>query len=170
LTLGATLQNIYRGSAGESLSWSTDEKENLPAILKLGTSYRVIENVTLALDSDFTLNGEDQTVYHGGVEWQVIPLLALRAGLGQKNASVEDGKIGVVTDYTLGVGVTYSGFRFDYAYKQDPSFNEFSTHYFSFCYFGGTFERPVNTEKDTLSKYEELIESNNKTASQSTKE
>ncbi len=144
LTVGATLQNV----AG-SLDWSTGEKETLPRLFKLGCSYKAIENVLVALDTDFDLDGGRDMVAHGGAEWQVIPLLALRAGIDQKAASIDEGTTGTSTNYLLGIGLTLDGFRFDYAYRQDPNFSELSTHYFSICYTGGP-EEPVKQASEII--------------------
>jgi len=138
LTFGATLQNIIG-----SLDWSTGEKEKLPKLLKLGGAYKASNDVTVSLDTDLDLDGVSNTVAHGGVEWQVIPLLALRAGISQKVASVDDETMGTSTDYSLGAGVMLDGFRFDYAYRQDPNFADLSTHYFSISYCGGSNEKSV---------------------------
>jgi len=144
LTIGATLQN-----AAGSLDWSTGEKETLPRLFKLGCAYKALDNVTVALDTDFDLDGGRDMVAHGGAEWQVIPFLALRAGIDQKAASIAEDTTGTTTDYILGVGLTLDGFRFDYAYRQDPNFSELSTNYFSICYTGGSDE-PVKQASEVM--------------------
>jgi len=154
-TVGAMLHNILRGSGGESLTWSTGEKEEIPVYLGLGCSYKVIDNVLVAIDSDLS---SMNTVYRGGIEWQVIPLLALRAGIDQKNTSINDNETGISSAYSLGAGIMWSGFRFDYAYKQNPVFTEYSTHYFSLGYAGEPMLKPVKAEESPLAQYEKLIE------------
>jgi hypothetical protein len=144
LTIGATLQNI----AG-SVNWSTGENETLPKLFKLGCAYKALENVTVALDTDFDLDGGRDMVAHGGAEWQVIPFLSLRAGIDQQAASISEGTTGTTTDYVLGVGLNLGGFRFDYAYRQDPNFSELSTNYFSICYTGGSDE-PVKQASEVM--------------------
>ena len=138
LTLGATLQNIIG-----TLDWSTGEKEKLPKVLKIGGAYKAANDVTVSIDTDLDLDGVTNTVAHGGVEWQVIPLLALRAGMDQKVESIDDETMGTTIDYSLGVGVMVDGFRFDYAYRQDPNFADLSTHYFSISYSGPAEEKPA---------------------------
>ena len=165
VTVGAAVQNL-----GGSLSWSTGEREKLPMLLKLGGAYKALDNVTVALDTDFDLDGGRDMVAHSGVEWQVIQYLALRAGIDQKAASVDDATTGSATSYTAGVGLMFQGFRFDYAYRQDPNYSEFSTHYFSLCFTGPEIGGPAKTENDTISQsktennnisqYEKLLEKN----------
>ncbi len=154
LSFGATAQNVMG-----SVSWATSEQEKLPSILKIGTAYKALDNVIVSMDNDIDLDGNKSLASHLGTEWQVIPMLALRAGLDQKNASIDDGTVGLSTSYTLGVGINYAGFRFDYAYRQDPVFAEYSSQYFSFCYTG--FEQPkqVKTadkvaDKGIIEKYQ----------------
>jgi hypothetical protein len=89
-------------------------------------------------------------VAHGGVEWQVIPLLSLRAGIDQKAASIAEDTTGTSTNYLLGIGLKLDGFRFDYAYRQDPNFAELSTHYFSICYTGAPVEEPVRQTSEVI--------------------
>ena len=141
LTFGATLQNIYGMLTDGSINWSTGEKEKLPTLLKLGCSYRALDNVLLNLDSTSALGTERNLVFNGGAEWQVVDALALRAGFDQKNESVSDGTAGVSTRLALGVGLTWTTFRFDYAFRYDPEFNDLSTHYFSFSIFANPPEK-----------------------------
>jgi hypothetical protein len=141
LTFGATLQNIYGMLTDGSINWSTGEKEKLPTLLKLGCSYRALDNVLLNLDSTSAPGTERNLVFNGGAEWQVVEALALRAGFDQKNESVSDGTAGVSTRLALGVGLTWTTFRFDYAFRYDPEFNDLSTHYFSFSIFANPPEK-----------------------------
>ena len=145
LTIGATVQNLMG-----SLDWSTDEKETLPRLFKVGCSYKAVENVMVALDTDFDLDGGRDMVAHGGVEWQVIPMLSLRAGIDQQASSIADGTTGTSTDYLLGLGLQLDGFRFDYAYRQDQAFSELSTHYFSICYTGSPIEGLVKQVSEVI--------------------
>jgi len=160
LTFGAVMQNMYRGKEGESITWTTDEKETLPTTYKLGVSYLVLDNVTLLLDSDIPARNEQKIAFHAGTEWRVMPMLTLRIGADQREESVTDTnpETQLVARYTLGVGLSFAGFRFDYAYKQDPVFNELSTNYFSLCYIGNPFEKAKKVEESPLSTdYEKLM-------------
>jgi len=150
LSFGATIQNIYGGDKGESIRWSTGQNEKLPQTLKAGCSYQVLDNVKLLLDMESNLSDQRNIVFHGGSEWQVIPLLALRIGFDQKEASTGEDKLDVLTSCTAGIGIEYSGFRFDYAYRQDTVFPEFSSHYFSLSFSGAPLGEPDKTVKKTI--------------------
>jgi hypothetical protein len=157
LTLGATLQNLGRGSAGESLTWSTEEKEQLPTNLKLGAAYKVIENVTLVIESNSALGVNVPPAFCGGAEWQANQFIALRTGFDQKIEAIDPEKIGTFTRYSAGVGLSYAGFRFDYAYRYDPIYQELSAHYFSISYLGPVFKKPVENKESPLARYEQII-------------
>ena len=122
----------------------------------------------------------------------MIPMLSLRAGFDQSVNSIDEDVTAVTTAYTLGMGMEYQGFRFDYAYKLNPEFSELSTHYFSMCYNGFEEPKAEKAEKNTiaeqpetkpegtttvvaeqkssgddiLDQYRQLIESNDKKVSQ----
>jgi len=163
LTLGATLQNAYRGREGSSIAWSTGQSETLPTVLKLGCSYMATDNVMVALDTDTFIGVDRKMMFHGGCEWQLMPALALRGGFDQREESIDDRTIGVATYYSLGVGLTLNGFRFDYAYRQDINFTELSSHYFSFSFCAEPPAKPA-AEKSTLTRYENMIDNQENTA------
>jgi hypothetical protein len=150
LTVGATLQNFYKGMEGESLSWSTGEKEELPRNLNLGVAYKALDSVTLLFDNNISMSDTGTSLSHAGVEWQAIDYLALRLGLDQRGASINGSTMGAVTDNVLGVGIMYQGFRFDYAYKMDADVSALSTHYFSLCYTGIEQPKPIRTERNEI--------------------
>jgi hypothetical protein len=150
LSVGATLQNFYKGTEGESLTWSTGEKEQLPRNLNLGVAYKALDSVTLVFDNTVSMSETNSSVSHAGVEWQAIEYLALRLGMDQKEIAINDDQMGVATNLSLGVGIMYSGFRFDYAYKMDAQVEALSTHYFSFCYTGIEQPKPIKTDRNEV--------------------
>ncbi len=74
--------------------------------LRLGASYRPLKDAILALD----LDGR----YHLGAEYEVLDLLALRAGL-QEDPDASDG-----VTYSYGAGLKYGVLRFDFARVDHP--------------------------------------------------
>jgi hypothetical protein len=114
------------------------------------------------MDTDTSLNGARGTVGRFGVEWRAMEILALRVGVGQRIVSVAKDTPGVIGEYSLGAGVNYQGFSFDYAYKVANDFSEFTSHYFSFCYTGEEIETKNTTEADIFadSSYEKLFQGN----------
>ncbi len=99
MAVGMTLQNAF----GSSVIWTTKHEDRIISNLKLGVAYnptkRVLSNFTLAVDLDifYTL------IPHVGIEYQLLNLLSLRAGLDDMNP-------------TLGVGLRIAGFTVDYAF------------------------------------------------------
>lgn len=77
-----------------------------PRSLRLGASYRVLKDALVALD----LDGR----YHMGAEYEVLDLLALRAGV-QEDPDAADG-----VTLSFGAGVKYGVFRFDFARVEHP--------------------------------------------------
>jgi hypothetical protein len=146
LALGATIQNLTG-----SIDWSTGEKERLPMTLKLGSSYKALENVTLLLDTDMNMSQARSLVLHGGVEYQVIQYLSLRAGFDQSEGATDVDTSIVNTNYSLGVGIDYANVRFDYTYKINNEFSDLSTHYFSICFFGDNSPKTTKVENDNNS-------------------
>jgi len=142
LSIGAMAQNVYRGSAGESITWSTDEKEKLPTSITTGCSLKATDNITFVVGSNSPLGTSQKTGYGFGVEWQIIPLIALRAGVSIQDESALSEVHDMVSKPSIGLGVNYAGFRFDYAYKHDLEFSDLSTSYFSIGYVG----MPILTE------------------------
>jgi len=121
LSGGFTLQNV-----GGSVNWKSGTKENLPTTGKLGAALN-LEKASAAADIEF---GGGNTLAHGGIEVRPMDMLALRAGVDQSKVSATD----TALNLTYGVGVKTDGFSFDYAYRQDTTFNENSAYYFSISF------------------------------------
>jgi hypothetical protein len=118
LTAGLTFQNL-----GGAVSWQSGTKEDIPMNTRVG----------LALDLGKTLlagdieSGASGTLLHGGVEYQLLPGLALRGGLENSSLSRSDKALNLCA----GVGIKYDGIALDYAYRQDGTLANNSTHYIS---------------------------------------
>jgi hypothetical protein len=139
---GVTLTNIL----GKAMNWSSDEKEVMPATLKVGGSFNILgpaetsiyenkDHVLIGLlDANLGFAKEDGLAIHGGLEWQPIKYLALRFGVSQANISVDEGSVGSAINLTAGVGFCWEGISFDYAYYQDSNMAANQSHYFSISY------------------------------------
>jgi hypothetical protein len=131
---GASISNI-----GSSVNWGSGAKENIEGSAKLGASAKVIGENALnkslpgeliaALDIELLPNGKPMAL-HAGAEYKAIKMLSVRLGLDQD--PVSPGKTS--SSLTAGVGIEFSGFRFDYAYRMNPDAQELSNHYFSLSY------------------------------------
>ena len=144
-SLGLNAQNVLSFS-GATLNWSTDQKEKNESRLKLGGALRPDPRLVLALDADFNPAGDAPLLLHGGAEDKPVPYLSLRLGVDQNPMAQGSGQSAIINSFTAGVGVEIQGFKFDYAYYQDPTFNAFSTHYFSMS-FAANQEREKSESK-----------------------
>ncbi|MDD5593594.1 MAG: S-layer homology domain-containing protein [Candidatus Margulisbacteria bacterium] len=132
LVLGLNLQNILPFDMGGRINWDYGYTEGIPAVAKIGAALTDFEGrLLMAVDYDMWLTRKASPAYHAGLEWELNPMLTVRAGLDQNFSSTATNN-GV--NPTLGLGFYLSGFRFDYAYH--PYYAESSnvTHFFSLSY------------------------------------
>jgi hypothetical protein len=93
------------------------ENDPLPTEVAAGASMELMNgNLLLAADATVPVNGEFDVA--AGAEYQVVPMLALRAGgsLQAKNSADEAGG-GFVDALSFGVGTGWNRFSLDYAFK-----------------------------------------------------
>jgi hypothetical protein len=153
-SFGASINNI-----GSSIKWVSDSKEIIEGVTKLGASAKLIGADGMFKDlpgqlvasADLKLlSGGKPAAMSIGAEYKVMNYLALRAGLDQEPISASE----TSNCFTAGVGVEFSGFRFDYAYKADPDSSELSNHYFSISY-APEIKNKKNEEKEEENIYPE---------------
>lgn len=141
LTLGLSGINILPVSLGGKFTWDKGGvTENIPAVVKFGGAAKIFgkdsyyggsQIVLLGLDVDMNSDQNRPAVYHAGIEYCPVSIMALRAGVDQKPKGT-----GVENNFTAGIGLKYSGFTFDYCYHQFSDLNENVTHFFSIGYVG----------------------------------
>ncbi|MFH1710109.1 MAG: S-layer homology domain-containing protein [bacterium] len=156
LTLGLSGLNILPSNLGGKFIWDKGGvEESIPAVVKAGFSARIFgkdsfyggkQDVLLGMDMDAYPSQNRPSVYHTGLEWSPISVMALRAGIDQKPKGTED-MVGVDNNLTAGIGLKFNGFTFDYCYHQFSDLTENTTHFFSIGYVGldedkKTAERP----------------------------
>lgn len=118
LDLGASLANI-----GPKITYINDsQSDKLPMNLRLGASYRALEDEF----SKLAINGEmskvlvtsdmDDIIYNGGIEYVYLNLIALRGGYIHDDA-------GSITGPSFGVGLQYD-FDTDLRLKADFAMQE----------------------------------------------
>jgi len=128
LTIGLAQQNTLPASVAP-IKWGTGASEGIPFNTKLGLNYVPREKILLAADLNYAAN--NPLNFHGGIEWKPIEWLAIRGGIDQVPTSSSQNN----TNYTTGVGLSYKGFCFDYAYYYDTLLSSTnSAHFFSFSY------------------------------------
>ena len=142
LKAGASLQNALPFALGGKLRYANGHEETYPALLSGGLAVKLMgpkgalrtapQAVTLVYDIDYqpTLAGYP-LIHHAGLEWQVAPVLALRAGLDQDIGGDISTGLTTISNLTAGAGLNYGGFQFDYAYMELKSAPGIINHYFS---------------------------------------
>jgi S-layer homology domain/Glucodextranase, domain B len=141
-------------SMGGKLTSPSGLTASLPTTTKLGMAFKVLgedgayytypQKVTYLLDMDYspTISGYP-TLFRTGVEWWMSDYLALRMGLDQDViGSDSNSGYSVDTNLTAGVGVSYNGFQFDYAYHRYGAVTDNDTNYISFSYLSPLFVAP----------------------------
>jgi hypothetical protein len=152
-SFGATLQNALPVDLGGKFVWArNDVEEGIPAVLKVGGAVNVLgknglrqfrdQELVCALDLDTYVKNNKPGVWHMGLEWWPIEMLAVRLGLDQQASAVQ-----VDTNLTAGIGLKYTNFTFDYAYHQYGDVSENTVHYFSLGYLGEKVAKIVEEVK-----------------------
>ncbi|MBI5399377.1 S-layer homology domain-containing protein [Candidatus Saganbacteria bacterium] len=132
LTASMNLQNLLEGSLQWSGSGSGDKIGGFYSIScqvnLLGGSWEAIrpnkQKLDVGIDINLPHNRLSSSPTYGlGLEYFPLPKLALRTGFNANGL-------------TWGLGLTSSGFRFDYAFLQQADIPGDSPHYFSLAYVG----------------------------------
>jgi len=119
-TAGLTVKNLIPGN-----NFKSDE---LPMSITAGVSKNFTKfNLLTAMDAEISRT----LLFHLGCEWNPIQLLKIRLGLDQKPSAGSS-----ITNLAAGMGISFKGFTFDYAYHTYAELSEFTTHFFSIGYVG----------------------------------
>lgn len=145
-SIGLTFFDALSESMGGKLVDATGERiHTLPMITTLGFAFKVLGDNALypypqplvyLLDFDYVSETANYPlIARTGLEWWPSNYLALRLGFDQDIVGKETGSSGfnVETNMAAGVGVYYSGFKFDYAYRR-YGLSENDTSYVSLSY------------------------------------
>lgn len=144
--VGFVFQNVLPHTLGGKIEWKNGTVESLPSSVKAGMSFKLLgedgfrkigkHQLTANIDGDFYLFRLFQpTLFHTGLEWSPVELIDLRIGIDQDYVGTGWGNELVPTNnFTAGVGLYISNFRFDYAYHQYNQVTANDTHYFSLTY------------------------------------
>ena len=81
----------------------------LPTKTALGLSSKFLDN-RLLLAGEASIPSDNSTVYHFGVEYQIVPFLTFRGGFKTRSEEKAGGNL------SLGLGFDWNGFKVDYAY------------------------------------------------------
>ncbi len=143
LSLGGNVQNALPASLGGKLHYDSGWEESYPAVLKLGMAANLLgpQNALRALgnhklkfltDLDYQIQSSTKipTLFHLGLEWLPLDLIAIRCGLDQEMTGVGQ----TTNDFTTGLGLYYKDFRFDVAYHPFAGAPGISNYFFSLSY------------------------------------
>ena len=143
LGLGANIQNALPFAMGGKLHYESGWDESYPAVAKLGLAIDLLgkekalralgsHNLKLLADMDYEIGRSDTIppLFHLGLEWKPLPLIAIRSGIDQEMVGVSQAE----NNFTAGVGVYVGDFRFDYAYHAFAGAPGITNHFFSFSY------------------------------------
>ncbi|MBI5199959.1 MAG: PorV/PorQ family protein [Elusimicrobia bacterium] len=86
------------------------ESDPLPSQLRLGGAIDVVPQVTVSLEGVRAFRSDDSV--HAGVEWRANQVFAVRAGY----RSDVTREVGGMAGLTLGTGLCWKGYSFDYAW------------------------------------------------------
>ncbi|MEA3493060.1 MAG: S-layer homology domain-containing protein [Candidatus Margulisiibacteriota bacterium] len=138
-------KNVLPAAMGGKLTWSTGREESYPYYIRTGIEMDFGQDIKIAnveanslsvgMEYDYRPQGNAPNLLHYGLEWGIGDILDIRFGqdqgyIGQGGTSVFD----VANNLTYGVGVTYKGWRFDYAFHEYYDDSENNTSYFSLTY------------------------------------
>lgn len=152
VNVGIALQNFLPEDMGGNMVWNSNNKEGVPSLLKIGGSYQVNKNLTAAADLDFFGNSGQPIMFHGGLEWKPMPMIAIRGGLDQNPLNTN----ATVTDFTAGVGINLKGFSFDYAYKNNSLVENSNTHYISLSFAADQFYAKAEEPKSLVEEAKKI--------------
>ncbi|MEK7376415.1 MAG: hypothetical protein AABZ57_04545, partial [Candidatus Margulisiibacteriota bacterium] len=120
LSVGLSVSNMLNGR----MLWSNGYADEPSREIKLGASYRPRNNMEILLD---VINSQSApTLIKAGLEFRPAPMFSLRGGIEQAPSGGS-----TAMNYTMGIGITASGFGFDYAYLADGLIPENSSHFVS---------------------------------------
>ena len=151
LSVGLHLIDILPSNWGGNVKFGSTE-ESLPAYMVLGFGYILNDQVKLAIDFEHSYALARPLLYRIGAQYQLMPSLVVRGGLDQSSAIGSNGGIGrVETAVSLGLGMHFNEFMFDYAYKPYTTFAANIAHYFSLSWYGEvermSLESAINISK-----------------------
>ncbi|MFA5929186.1 MAG: S-layer homology domain-containing protein, partial [Candidatus Margulisiibacteriota bacterium] len=141
LSLGLQFRNILPVAQGGKVSYG-GTVEGVPAYIIAGAGYQVTDKLLTDLDIEYSYSLSRPLLYRAGLEYQLMPYLWLRAGYDQTAKSGAAGSVGSAEgNLSLGLGLNWKEFNFDYAYHAYGNMPENVVHFFSLNW-NGEKEKP----------------------------
>jgi len=139
-------KNVLPASMGGKLVWQPgDREESYPFFIKTGLmadfagDWRFLDfedqSLSVAIEYDIHPRKNAPDLLHYGLEWGLGENLAIRLGRDQGYIGIGGtSTFDTADNLTYGVGVTYQGWRFDYAFHEYYDDADLNTSYFSITY------------------------------------
>ncbi len=136
---------VAKNIAPFALKWNTGTTETLERRYVIGGKMNLIgsqdssfimfgtQSAVLGIDLPFSEGGKTLP-FSVGMEYKPITCLALRAGYTALEEAISAASTGATSRLSLGVGLEYEGFGFDYALVMDSNVADSQSHYFSIAY------------------------------------
>jgi S-layer homology domain len=149
--VGLAFNNFLPMSLGGKFVWQKNsETESIPMASRIGGEINLLgksaiyhndrHKLKLLVDYEMGRGDNRPAVFHTGLEYSPIKILALRMGIDQRPRATAT-EIGIDNNLTFGVGVQYWGYTFDYAYQQIGELTDNTAHFFSIGYRGPDEEK-----------------------------
>lgn len=129
--LGFSIKNLIPGN--------NIGKDELPTSVNVGIS-KYFSKFNLLTDLDIDMETTRNLLLRAGFEWGLSEQLKIRMGLDQKPSAGS-----TITNLAAGIGLSFKGISFDYAYHTFAGLPELSTHFFSIC-ITGEEQKPAQVE------------------------
>ena len=108
LALGVVIQNL-----GTRIKFD-EEEYSLPFNVKIGSAYKVIEALTLALDVNFPIDNDVNVHFGGEYVYAIVSDMTVAGRVGYKSTTIND--IDALSGLSLGLGYAWQGIALDYAW------------------------------------------------------
>ncbi len=142
---GFVWKNALHYDMGGKIVWDNGREESIPSTMKAGVTFQLLgkeawrkfghHELSLNIDTDFSpFLSNVPMLLHIGTEWSPLQMLDIRLGIDQDYVGTNGADLEATNNLTMGVGLYFGNFRFDYAYHQYNQVSDNDSHYFSLSY------------------------------------
>ncbi|MBU1027068.1 MAG: S-layer homology domain-containing protein [Candidatus Margulisbacteria bacterium] len=142
---GFVWKNALHYDMGGKIVWNNGREETIPSTMKAGVTFQLLgkeawrkfghHELSLNIDTDFApFRSNVPLLWHIGTEWSPLEMLDIRLGVDQDYVGTNGSDLEATNNLTMGVGLYFGNFRFDYAFHQYNQVTDNDSHYFSLSY------------------------------------
>ena len=128
LRVGFTVQNILSSAQGGAINWSSGISDTIPTAYKAGIAVGFRPDLWVMADSQY--RPQQPSTFSIGGAWTPMKNLMVRLGV-QQDLTSTGSSFAIANNLTAGLGYSFAGFDFDYAYRQDSVLSQNTAHFFS---------------------------------------